>query len=234
MGSGMRRIRDALRKLFPVDLYVRALPYVRSHKLAMAVVVLLLTLEPVLTLLSPWPMKILIDNGLSGQPLPDWVTQALPFLAPDHPHAVIVAAILGGIGLGLIGTVLGQVKSYLKRRVNDSMTLHFQADMFRHLLGLSFRYHDRTTVGDTLYRINHDTTWINPLIWGHFRRLFTSTLTLGGMVLIVLHLDWQVVVVALAVAPISWVMVRWSNKHFKDKMKRLWEMQSVCKTIVQE
>jgi ABC-type multidrug transport system fused ATPase/permease subunit len=230
----MKRIRDVLRKFFPVDLYARALPYVRSHKLAMAVVVLLLTVEPVLTLLSPWPMKILIDNGLSRQPLPDWVTEVFPFLAPDHPHAIVMAAILGGIGLGLIGTVLGQVKSYLKTRVNDSMTLHFQADMFRHLLGLSFRYHDRTTVGDSLFRLNNDTTWINPLIWGHFRRLFTSTLTLGGMVLIVIHLDGQVVVVALAVAPISWIMIRWSNRHFKDKMKRLWEMQGVCETIVQE
>src|SRR5262245_18035469 len=234
MGDGMKRIRDVLRKLFPVDLYVRALPYMRSHKLAMAVVLLLLTAEPVLTLLSPWPMKILVDNGLVGKALPDWVTQFFPFLAPEHQHAIVVFAILGMIVLGLIGTVLGQVRSYLKTRVNDSMTHRFQADMFRHFLRLSFRYHDRKTVGDSLYRLTHDTSWINPLIWGHFRRLFTSTLTLGGMVLIVCRLDWQIVVVALAVAPISWVMIRWSNKHFKDKLKRLWDMQSICTTILQE
>src|SRR5262249_4595386 len=160
----MGRIRNVLGKFFPVHLYVRALPYVRSHKLSMAVVLLLLTAEPVLTLLQPWPMKILIDNGLSGQPLPDWLTNAFPSLAPDHPHAVVVFAILTMIGLALIGSVLGQFRTYLKKRVNDSMTLRFQAHMFRHLLGLSFRYHDRTTVGDSLYRLNHDTTWINPLI----------------------------------------------------------------------
>src|SRR5262245_8258928 len=231
MGVGMKRIRNVLRNLFPVDLYVRALPYVRAHKLAMAVVLLLLTAEPVLTLLQPWPMKILVDNALGGEALPDWVTRPFPFLAPAHRHAIVVFAILGMIGLGLIGSVLGQVRSYLKTRVNESMTLRFQTDMFRHLLGLSFRYHDRKTVGDSLYRLTHDTGWINPLIWGHFRRLFTSTLTLGGMVLIVCQLDWQIVVVALAVAPLSWVMVRWSNKHFKDKLKRLWYMQSICKTI---
>jgi ABC-type multidrug transport system fused ATPase/permease subunit len=230
----MRRIRDVLRKFFPIDLYVRAFPYVRSHKLAMAVVLLLLTAEPVLTLLQPWTMKILVDNGLGGQALPDWLTQAFPFLGPEHPRTVVVFAILAMIGLGLIGSVLGQVRTYLKKRVNDTMTLHFQVDMFRHLLGLSFRYHDRTTVGDSLYRLNHDTNWINPLIWGHFRSLFTSTLTLAGMVLIVVQLDWQIVVVALAVAPISWAMIRWSNRHFKDKMKRLWEMQGACETIVQE
>jgi ABC-type multidrug transport system fused ATPase/permease subunit len=230
----MRRLRDVLRNFFPIDLYARALPYVRSHKLAMTVVLLLLTAEPVLTLLQPWTMAILVDNGLGGRPLPDWLTQAFPFLGPGHPHAVVVFAILAMIVLALIGSVLGQVRNYLKKRVNDSMTLRFQADMFRHLLGLSFRYHDRTTVGDTLYRLNHDTTWINPLIWGHFRSLFTSTLTLGGMVLIVIHLDWQIVVVALAVAPISWAMIRWSNKYFKEKMKRLWEMQGACETIVQE
>jgi ABC-type multidrug transport system fused ATPase/permease subunit len=229
-------MRDLLRKLFPLELYARALPYVRPHKLAMVVVVLLLTADPVLTLLQPWPMKILIDNALSDPPqaLPDWVTGTFPFLGPGHRHAIVVSAILGLIALGLIGAALSQIRSYIKTRVNDSMTLHFQADMFRHLLGLSFRYHDKTTVGDSLYRLNHDTGWINPLIWGHFRRLYTSTLTLGGMVLIVMHLDWQTVVVALAVAPISWVMIRWSNKHFKAKMKRLWQMQSVCETIVQE
>src|SRR5215468_9961574 len=104
----MRRISNVLSRFFPVHLYARALPYVRSHKLAMAVVVLLLTADPVLTLLQPWPMKILIDNGLSGQPLPDWVTGTFPFLAPEHPHAVVVSAILGMIVLALIGAVLGQ------------------------------------------------------------------------------------------------------------------------------
>jgi ABC-type multidrug transport system fused ATPase/permease subunit len=230
----MRRIRDVLRKVFPIELYARALPYVRSHKLAMTVVVLLLTADPLLALLHPWPMKILVDNALGDEALPGWLTRTFPFLAPGHRHAIVVFAILGGIVLALIGTALSQVRNYLKARVNDSMTLSFQADMFRHLLGLSFKYHDRTTVGDSLYRLNHDTNWINPLIWGHFRSLFTSTLTLGGMVLIVIHLDWQTVAVALAVAPISWGMVRWSNKHFKDKMKRLWAMQSRCETIVQE
>jgi ABC-type multidrug transport system fused ATPase/permease subunit len=230
----MRRIRDVLRKFFPVHLYARAWPYVRAHKVAMVVVVLLLTAEPVLLLLQPWPMKILVDNGLSGHALPEWITQLFPSLTPEHPHAIVVFAILSMIGLALIASILGQVRTYLKKRVNDSMTMRFQADMFRHLLGLSFRYHDRTSVGDSLYRLNHDTTWINPLIWGHFRSLFTSTLTLVGMVAIVIHLDWQIVVVALAVGPISWGMIRWSNKHFKEKFKRIWEMQSVCETIVQE
>lgn len=228
----MRRICDVVGKLFPVNLYVRALPYVRAHKLAMAVVVLLLTADPVLTLLEPWPMKILIDNGLNNDALPDWVTQPFPLLAPGHPHAIVLFAILGAIALRLTGTVLTNIRDYLKTRVNDSMTLSFQTDMFRHLLGLSFKYHDRTTVGDSLYRITHDTSWINPLIWGHFRRLFTSTLTLVGMVVIVCRLDWQTVVVALAVAPISWAMIRWSNKYFKDQMKRIWEMESACQTIV--
>src|SRR6516225_10042606 len=105
----MGRIRNALGKFFPVHLYARALPYVRSHKLSMAVVLLLLTAEPVLTLLQPWPMKILIDNGLSGLPRSEWVTDAFPSLGPEHPHAVVVFAILSMIGLGLIRTVLSQV-----------------------------------------------------------------------------------------------------------------------------
>src|SRR5260370_36891310 len=111
----------------------------------MAVVGLLLTAEPVLLLLQPWPMKILVDNGLSGQALPDWGTTAFPSLTPEHPHAVVVFAVLGMIVLALIGSVLGQIRTYLKKRVNDSRTMRVQADRFRHPPGLSSRSHARTS-----------------------------------------------------------------------------------------
>ncbi len=37
-----------------------------------------------LTLLSPWPMKVLVDSGLGDEALPDWVTGTFPILAPGH------------------------------------------------------------------------------------------------------------------------------------------------------
>jgi ATP-binding cassette subfamily B protein len=230
----IRRFRDGFRRYFRTDIYSRVFPYIGPHKLWMAMVVAIITIEAGLALLEPWPMKILIDQGLSRQPLSGWLGWLLPFLADASAASVVVFAVLAGIALKLVGNVLGLASDYLKPRVNDSIRLNFTADLFDHLQRLSFKYHDQTSVGDSTYRMNNDTGWVTSLVWGNFRHLFTSALTLVIMLWIVVRLDWQIAVLAVATTPITYTMIGISNKFFTERNKRLWRMQSGIETIVQE
>ena len=230
----MRRLRSLLRTYFRTDVYGRVLAYTGPHRLAMAVVIVLITAGSGLAVLDPWPMQFLIDQGLSGKPLPDWLSRLFPPLASASGYAIVIVAVLAGLGLKLVGNLLDMSRDYLKERVNDSMALSFKADVFNHLQRLSFAYHDQTTVGDSMYRLQNDTGWIKAMIWGNFRTLWTSGLTLIAMLWIVVRLDWQIALLSLAGAPISFALIGWSNKHFKQKNQRVWKMGSVCETIVQE
>jgi len=232
----MRKISGipaALGQYFRADIYLRMLPYCRPYRLVMGVVVLITFAQTGLTLLDPWPMKILVDNGLSGKPLASQFTSIFPFLT-RNARAVVLFAVLAGIALWLVGMALDIVGGYLKGRANDSITMDFRADMFNHLQRLSFSYHDQTTVGDSMYRLDNDTSFVSTMIWGNFRHLTTSIVTLVGMVWIVFHLDWLLAVIALAVAPILYGSAVFYGKHFKDKIKRVKSMESMSGTIVQE
>jgi ABC-type multidrug transport system fused ATPase/permease subunit len=232
--SVSKRWANAIRKYFRASVYARLLPYLRPYKLLMALVVLILVAQVGLGLLEPWWMPILIDSGLRGKPLPGWLMAVLPFPAPEGPKAIVVFAVVLGIVVRLLGNFLDIVGNYLKSRVNDGMTLSFQADLFNHLQRLSFSYHDQTSVGDSMYRLNNDTGFISTHLWGNFRHLLMSGLTLIGMFCVVLLYDWQLALLSLAVAPILYGSIWFYGKYFKVKSKQVKALESGAQTVLQE
>jgi ABC-type multidrug transport system fused ATPase/permease subunit len=114
------------------------------------------------------------------------------------------------------------------------MVLAFQADLFIHLQRLSFSFHDQTSVGDSLYRLNNDTGFISTHLWGNFRHLLMSGLTLIGMFWVVVLYDWQLALLALAVAPILYGSIWFYGRYFKAKSKQVKGMESESLTVLEE
>src|SRR6516225_3449578 len=227
-------LMQSLKKYFRATVYFRLFPYMLPYKLFMIPVLLILVVQVGVGLLEPvwWP--ILVDSGLGNTPLPGWLTKSLPFLAPGNPGPIIVFAVVLTLLVRLVGSGLDILAEYLKSRVNGGMVLSFQADLFNHLQRLSFSYHDQTSVGDSLYRLNEDTGFISTHLWGNFRHLLTAGLTLVGMFWVVLWFDWQLALLSLAVGPILWFSVWFYGKYFKSKSKRVKTMESEVQTVLQE
>lgn len=232
--SRVRPIFGGLRRYFRADIYARLFPYVRAFKWIMAVTVLLELSQSGLALLDPWPLKVLIDNGLSGKPMPAWLGRlvVVPFARPRV--AVILAAVLGGLVLRLIAGVLDIGIEYVKTRINTGMNLRFAADLFNHLLRLSFKYHDQTTVGDSIYRVNSDTGFVSTMIWSNFRHVLTALVTFIGMLWIVVRLDGQVALLALGVVPLQYISVGLYGRLFNEKARRIKIMESKAQSFMQE
>src|SRR5262249_53227652 len=203
-------------------------------KLQVALTVVILLAQVGVSLLEPWWMPILIDCGLGDSVLPAWLTDLMPFLGPGHRQAIIVFAVLVGIGVRLLGDLLTILGDYFKSQVNEGMILAFQADLFNHLQRLSFSYHDQSSVGDSMYRLNNDTGFISTHLWGNFRHLLMSVLTLIGMFWVVLMYDRQLALLSLAVAPILYGSVWFYGQYFKQRAKRVKVLESEQQTIMQE
>jgi ATP-binding cassette, subfamily B, bacterial len=215
------------------DIYRQVLPYIRPYTLGMVVVVALTLLGSLIGLLDPWPMKLLIDSGLSGKPIPAWL-DSVPFVSANGATGVIVVAVLAILVLTVIQRVVNLAEDYLETRINYKMTLRFRADLFTHLQRLSFSFHDRNPVADSVYRVQEDTGFINTLIWANFRNTLTSVITFGGMLFILLRLNWQLALLALISIPIHFATISRSSNRFRKRSKDVKAMQSRNQTIVQE
>ena len=222
--------RRRLSRYFRLDIYLRLLPYLWPYKLTAAVVIAMAVGASFLSLASPWPMAILIDSGLSGKPLPGWLSW-FPF---HGTTAIIFFAVFGGVFLKVFRTCLDIVQDYLKTRVNWNMIVKFKCDLFEHLQKVSLTYHDEKPIGDTIYRLEEDTPFISTLIWSNFRHLITSVITFGTMLAILVGLDWQLTLIALASTPITFAAIaRFSNK-FRGRSKAIKAISAATQTIAQE
>jgi ATP-binding cassette subfamily B protein len=228
----LRRLRHHLNTYFRADIYVRMLPFVWRYKWIMAIVVVLTIAGALLDLAGPWPMKILIDSGLGDDPVPE-VLAWLPYMGEPGSAAIVLAVSLG-VAIHFVGTVLWLTLDQLKMRANESMRLNFRSHLFDHLQRLSFSYHDRRPIGDSMYRIDNDTQFISVLIWSNFRHLLTNLVQFIGMLWILLLLDWQLALVALASAPILYPAIAYFSKKFKEESKRVKDIEAGAQTVVQD
>jgi ATP-binding cassette, subfamily B, bacterial len=218
---------------FRLDLYRRMFPYLRPFKKLAIVVVILSVFGSFLSLASPWPMAILIDYGLSGKQRPGWL-QSVPFVGNRGAVAIIVFAIFGGLALKLFRNVYDLFVDYLKTRVNWNMHLRFRCDLLDHMQRLSFRYHDRTSVGDSLYRLEEDSSVISSLVWSNFRHLLMTVITFATMLFILVRLDWQLTLLALASMPITLGVIANVSRKFRRSSKAIKAMEAGAQTIAQE
>jgi len=231
----MRRFMKSLNSYLRADVYRRFLPYLKPYRWAMVGVVGIEIGLMGLNLLDPWMTKILVDNGLNRQPLPEWLKSIFSFLRSGSVVRIVLFAILGAMVLSLFRRAVEFIlANVIKARVRNGIDFSFKTDLFHHLQKLSFSYHDKTTVGDSLYRVNNDTAFVSDMIYSNPRYLFTSVLQLAAILAIVARLDWVIAVLAIAVAPIHYISIGFYTKLFKNKSLRVRAMESKVQTIIQE
>jgi ATP-binding cassette subfamily B protein len=185
------------------NIFERLRPYRWSFAVAVAQVFIMSALE----LLKPWPLKLIVDHVFTGLPVPWlWLRHLEPrtLLFIGCLMLVLVYALLGAFGItsNYVTIALGQ------RLVND-----FRAELHAHLQRLSLAFHSRREVGDLLYRLTTDTFAIQTLAMNGVFSVLTSVALLGGMIVVLLQLDWQLTLVSLGIVPVLMASITWLTRR---------------------
>ena len=169
--------------------------YLRPHLVPLLGALAQVLLIGACELLKPWPLKIIIDSVLGGQATP-W-----PGLDTWSPGALLLGAcvtlVLVYAGLGAL-TVLN---NHTTIRIGQAMVSALRSDLYGHLHRLSLAFHSRATVGDLLYRVTSDTLALQTLTMNCVFPAASALVLLLGMTVVMLHLDWSLTLLALAVCP---------------------------------
>ena len=184
-------------------------------------------------LLQPWPMKLILDT-----------------LAGDHrppaPLAWLVAQLGGGTGL-LIGVlclailathvvagVLNVLSTYLLVSAGLRMVFRLRCAVFDHIQRLSLRFHDSTSVGDSLYRVTWDTYCVQTIFNSGLVPAISSALTLAGVTAMIVSRDLLVACIALTVMIPLTLLMRRLERPMTERSMQVHERESDISTHVQE
>jgi ATP-binding cassette subfamily B protein len=184
--------------------WLRLVRYARPELRGLCFLVLTILVAVLLDTLTPWPIKLLADNALAGEPLPAaaaWIG-ALPGAA--SPEGLVVWLAAGSVLLFLGARGLRIAQRYVENGVGNRMVYDLGADLFDHMQRLSLRFHTRRSRGDLLRRVTTDSRCVQELLIGVFLPIISSAAALLMMFGVMWQLDRTLTLVALvAVVPIS-------------------------------
>jgi ATP-binding cassette subfamily B protein len=141
----------------------RVLAYLRPHRWRAGVILLLVGSSNGLALLMPWPLKVVVDHVLGGEPAPAWLAAVLPD-ALLEPRTLLAAAVLAAVLFEAAAAALGFAQTYVSIDAGQRMVNDLRADLYAHLQRLSLAFHSRQRVGDLIHRVLADTFAVQSLV----------------------------------------------------------------------
>jgi ATP-binding cassette, subfamily B, bacterial len=181
----------------------RLLPYLRAHPREIGIILGAMVAGVAVDLLRPWPMKLLIDHVLGGQPLSPGFAALLAALPGGQSTGGLLAwASVATVVIFLGGSTLATLSLVTSVRLGQRMVYALGADLFAHVQRLSLAFHSRRPVGDSVARVTGDPYCLQMLVNGTALPVAQSLLTLGAMFVVMWRLEPSLTLLALGVVPL--------------------------------
>ena len=174
----------------------RALGYLRSYKLESGGAFVALLLVTAANLTTPLLIARAIDDGIRPRDL-----------------EVVFVMVAGLVGVALARGLFTFLQGYLAERASQGVAFDLRNALFERIGRLSFSYYDRVQTGQLVTRLTNDVEQIRTFTGSGVVQLGNAAVMLVGTTFLLLYLDWQLALVALAIVPpIVFVLVRFVQK----------------------
>jgi ABC-type multidrug transport system fused ATPase/permease subunit len=206
----------------------------RPRRRTLAVILAAMLVQMAMSLATPWPLKIIIDNVVGIHRPPQWIDWLLPILGGQSKTHIAEAA---GIVTAMIAVATGAamyVASYFTEDLSQGIGNELRVRLYHHLQQLSLAYYDDHRVGTLLSTLTSDVQTIQSFASASTLNIFTNTLTLVGMIVVMFCLRGDFALIALAVTPLLAIFVLRVNKAIRTAIKEVRTHQSDLLATLQE
>ncbi|MSP67046.1 MAG: ABC transporter ATP-binding protein [Alphaproteobacteria bacterium] len=211
-------------------LAAEAAPF-RLHVLAIIILQLLAT--PI-SLLTPLPLKIVVDTVLGPEPLPGFIEAISPAWTWHSEYWQLIVAVILMLLVSLLNYVRSMADWLTQAYTGERLVLSVRAKLFRHLQRLSLVYHDTRGTTDSVYRLQWDAMGIQHLVTNGFIALISSSFTVIAVVIVTAMINWRLAMVAAAVVPVLFILTYTCRWLLRKRWFAVKEMESVAMQLVQE
>jgi ABC-type multidrug transport system fused ATPase/permease subunit len=149
------------------------LALVRPYSAWLLVVFIAMLVEIAMSLASPWPLKLVLDDALGNHQLPAWLAWAHDYGIGRHALGVALFAGIATVIIAIIGAVATYIDNYYTTSVGQWVANDLRIRIYEHLHRLSLEYYDNAKTGALMSTITSDVSTVQD---------FASSSTLGIVV----------------------------------------------------
>jgi ATP-binding cassette subfamily B protein len=138
------------------------------------------------------------------------------------------------VGLALARALFTFLQGYLAERASQGVAYDLRDALFERIERLSFSYYDRAQTGQLVTRLTSDVEQIRTFAGSGVVQLANAVVMLVGTTVLLLYLDWQLALVALAVVPIIAVLLVRFVGRIRPLFREVQQTLGRLNTVLQE
>ena len=178
-------------------LFLKFLRFIKPYWLQESILLVLMVLASAGTLVSPYILKIIIDE-----------------IIPSKDVAYLITILLLLVGINIVRLLLDFYSNYLYSKVSNNIILDLRSELFNKILHFPISFLDKNTTGDITHRINQEVTMVQGMLTGSIIRFIRNILTIIGLAVVLCLLNLKLFLLSILVVP----FILLSTKNFRPKI----------------
>ncbi len=188
----------------------------RPHWKTLVVALMAAFGETCANVLEPWPIKIVIDSIARSKALPPRLGALAVELFGQNAFAVVNFALVAVLLIAAAGALSAYFQASLTTSVAQWVAHDLRRMLYQRIQRLSLAEHSESRTGDLITRVTRDIDAIEDFINSALFGVIINLLTLGGMLAVMLYVNWRFTLIALSVAPVLFLVVFTSTQRIKQ------------------
>jgi len=210
------------------------LELLRPYRGWLGIVFAAMLVEIAMSLLAPWPLKLVLDDALGHHKLPEWAAWAHDAGIGHHTMGVALFAGLATLVIAVLGAVATYIDNYYTASVGQWVANDLRVRIYAQLHRLSLGYYDSAKTGTLMSTITGDVSTVQSFASSSTLDIIVDMVTIVFMLGLMFWLDWDFTLIAIGVTPFLLMFVLRFKKAVKEVTREVRVKQSEVVAVVQE
>jgi ATP-binding cassette subfamily B multidrug efflux pump len=146
---------------------------------------------------------------------------------------------VGHVALLYLGTLAGAflaefIQTTTLQMLGQRIMYDLRRQVYDHLQRLDLAYYDRNPVGRLMTRVTSDVDAINDLFTSGVVSVFGDVLSLLGIIVVLVSLDWRLALLTFCVLPLILVVTQWFRRNVRESYREVRTWVSRLNAFLQE
>jgi subfamily B ATP-binding cassette protein MsbA len=208
--------------------------FLRPHRAALFFGFLAVVGESIANLLEPWPLKVVLDNVLKTKHNGGWLNRLIVSIAGSDPYSILAAASIFVLIIAAFDAACTYAEKYYTTNVGQWVMHDLRKTLYSRIQRMSLGFHDHSQTGDLISRVTSDINSVQSFITSNLLDTLINSVTLTGMIGVMLYVNWRFTLIAISVAPVMFFIVYRYTRLIKKASREVRKKQSEIVSTIEE
>ena len=198
------------------------------------IILLAMLVETAMSLAAPWPLKVILDNVVGTHKAPEWLDSIRGSFLGENKLALAAVAGIATVLIAAFGALASYIDNYYTESVGQWVAHDLRMRVYDHLQHLSLGFYDSHQTGALLSTITDDIKTVQGFASSSTLDILVDLLTIIGMLGVMLWLEFDFALIAVAVSPFLLLFVARLNRAVKRATHEVRHHQSDIVAVVEQ